>query len=468
MAHIKMRNLISIRRLLSLKKVIKNASVFSHSSGKGRTFRIVSIKEDWAKSNLIRAFHIADLEKDRASETPFCLDGWVVGKGIKFSSIEIISNGFHLLTVSIDKICPDVAKRFGLSHDNVRIGFRTYINPFALPQNFELQGVAVTEQGDKVRVFTMRGERRPIEAVGEHMISPLLITTLGRSGSSYVLGLLASHPKITVYRPFQVEARYALYWTQMFLSLTHPKSWIYPVNPFDLHDAAWILGKDTSRPSHNALYPDMLGWFNGPYVDNLFAFCTQNLQKHYMRIAQIQGKNGPRYFCEKSPPNALTQAALCLLPGAREIILVRDFRDVLCSIMAFNKKRGFLAFGRDQFDSDEEYVSGWLLGAAHSLLTCWENRKDDSLLLRYEDLIARPELTLTRVFEHLEIEASSRRVNQVLKAASKIQPKTQREHKTTASPRDSLERFRKELDPKLLALSNSLLREPLEAFGYPV
>ena len=36
-----------------------------------------------------------------------------------------------------------------------------------------------------------------------------------------------------------------------------------------------------------------------------------------------------------------------LYPRAREIFLVRDPRDTLASMLAFNARRGFVDFGRD-------------------------------------------------------------------------------------------------------------------------
>ena len=45
-----------------------------------------------------------------------------------------------------------------------------------------------------------------------------------------------------------------------------------------------------------------------------------------------------------------------LYPDARELILVRDPRDMLASILAFNRRRGFDAFGREDVGTDQEYV----------------------------------------------------------------------------------------------------------------
>jgi hypothetical protein len=314
----------------------------------------------------------------------------------------------------------------------------------------------------------MTGKRKQLYKEVDFDIKPLLITTLGRTGSTYLLGLLGAHPKITVYKPFQVEARYTSYWVQMFLSFSHANSWVFPVASYDVHDPVWIFGNENAKQLQDALYPEMFKWFDGPYIENLYRFCIQSLQEHYRRIANIQNKNETIYFAEKFLPNAFTDAVLELLPVSKEIVLVRDFRDMFCSIRGFNKKREFLAFGRDKFSSDEDYISKALSGSALALLQSWKKRQSQSLLIRYEELIREPETILGKIFEYLEIDGSTSTVRRAIKSAARTNPKSQKQHKTTASAQDSIQRFRKEMEPELLELCNDVFREALTEFGYEI
>jgi hypothetical protein len=71
------------------------------------------------------------------------------------------------------------------------------------------------------------------------------------------------------------------------------------------------------------------------------------------------------------------------------VILVRDWRDVICSVFAFNSKRNTIGFGRDRFTSDEEYVF-YVGKRTEQLLEDWTTRSAISHLVRYEDLVRRP------------------------------------------------------------------------------
>jgi hypothetical protein len=155
-----------------------------------------------------------------------------------------------------------------------------------------------------------------------------------------------------------------------------------------------------------------------------------------------------------------------LVPGAREIVLARDFRDMFCSIEAFNKKRGFLGFGRERFENDGEYVKKALAPGAEALGNSWRNRRSSCSMLRYEDLVLKPESSLCELFEFLEVDSSPSTVKSILRRAARMNPKSQKSHKTTSKAKDSLQRFRREMSPELLQLCNEAFGESLEVFGY--
>ena len=123
-----------------------------------------------------------------------------------------------------------------------------------------------------------------------------MLTTLGRTGSTVSIAYLGAHPEIIAYRTYEVEARYASYRVQLFLSLSDPKSWIYPITADDRPDPGWILGEQLLQPSHFALYPEMFEWFNKEYTESLFKFCFQNLQRHYQQVENILNKKMPLSF----------------------------------------------------------------------------------------------------------------------------------------------------------------------------
>ena len=89
------------------------------------------------------------------------------------------------------------------------------------------------------------------------------------------------------------------------------------------------------------------------------------------------------------------------------MILVRDFRDVVSSVLAFNRKRGYPGFGREHVDSDAEYIPrGYALKQALESSTRWQRAEGRRAPGRYEDLLTHPEQTLQAVFEFVGVAAA--------------------------------------------------------------
>jgi hypothetical protein len=85
-------------------------------------------------------------------------------------------------------------------------------------------------------------------------------------------------------------------------------------------------------------------WFGREYVEDLAGFCRRGIERFYMELAKVQGRPDPAYFVEKHKRYNCRGSFGGLYPKAREIFLVCDLRDMLCSIFAFNARRGFSGF----------------------------------------------------------------------------------------------------------------------------
>jgi hypothetical protein len=145
---------------------------------------------------------------------------------------------------------------------------------------------------------------------------------------------------------------------------------------------------------------------------------------------------------------------------------VRDFRDMVASILAFNRKRGEPMFGRDLAASDEEYVRGHLKGSATTLAEGWKERSDSAFLVRYEDLVLNPHDVLPPLLRFLDLEAGDARVDEMLAATAGSDARGQKVHKTTSSAAESVGRWRKSLSPALIEACQDAFAEELQLFGY--
>ncbi len=153
-----------------------------------------------------------------------------------------------------------------------------------------------------------------------------------------------------------------------------------------------------------------------------------------------------------------------LYPNGRELFLVRDFRDMVCSMLAFNEQRGVSGFGRAEADTDVEFVN--TLGSqATSLAHAWERRRDRAHLVRYEELVLDPARALAGLLDHVGVDSRPETVRAMLGGLEEEIPEL-REHATSDSAQSSIGRWRTDLDAELAEACERAFGPALELFGY--
>jgi len=256
------------------------------------------------------------------------------------------------------------------------------------------------------------------------------------------------------------------YWLDVVRELSEPKSYLQAMRA-DLYGEHWWLGdqRPSALPPMTA-DPAIRRFLGGEAVRSLAAFGQSTVERFYLEVAALQDRPRPRYFAEKCWPDRFgPELAWELYPDAKEVLLVRDFRDIVCSVLSFNRKLGYAAFGRELVDSDRAFVLQ-LRDSAVRMLESWRARSDRSHLLRYEDLIAEPAPALAGLFRYLGVDAADGTVQEVLRLAVAAQTDVQRAHQTSDDPASSVGRWRRDLDPELRAACESAFGDVLDAFGY--
>jgi hypothetical protein len=203
------------------------------------------------------------------------------------------------------------------------------------------------------------------------------------------------------------------------------------------------------------------------YVEDLARFCQRNAEEAYLRIAAGQGQTNVRYMAEKHRADNLPWLVWELYPKAKEIFLVRDFRDVFSSMLAYNKKFGRRAFGPAHIETDEQFAEFLRNSTIKNLSRSWPKRQDRAHLIRYEDLISRPHDTLRGVLAYLELDASEAIVGSMIDRASAENPEM-KQHLTSSDVATSLGRWRSSLSPELQSVANAAFGDVLQQFGYAV
>src|SRR2546423_1112826 len=143
---------------------------------------------------------------------------------------------------------------------------------------------------------------------------PLMVMGGGRSGTTFLMRILASHPEI------QADEVYPLEFRLFLLS-------IFPDDP-------------TCQSSTLFRLPDNR------------ALTTDGALKFYHSAAEAAGKT-PRYFAEKMP-GLIVDRILEKFPDARIICLFRDPRDVHMSALDFTQRRAGEKFGEFEAATEKD------------------------------------------------------------------------------------------------------------------
>jgi sulfotransferase family protein len=392
----------------------------------------------------------------------FCVEGWALGSAAPVERIEVLQEGRVIADGPLEVERPDIQELFQGIQGARSSGFRVPVNLLDVRSDFKLLIRARLRSGLFCRLGFVFGIRETISSGYEPTFRPLMMATIGRSGSTWLTWLLSRHPSIYAFKPFEHETRVATYWMAALQRLTQPRSYLTQIDPPDLATPGWWLG--ASGFDVGVLRdPDISRWLGRESVNQLVAVAQSRIDAFY-RQACPNAETGT-YFVEKvSPWQTAADVLAEAYQGARELILVRDFRDMFCSIRAFNLKRGSPGFGRDLAESDAEYIRQIVAGFARALLKRWRDRRSDAHVVRYEDLVLSPGETLRDTLGYLGLDSSPDVVAETLHRAEYAEGAQQ--HQTASNPAASIGRWQHELSDELKAACEATLAPVLEEFGY--
>src|SRR5215207_6083138 len=172
--------------------------------------------------------------------------GWAVGDGAPVEAIEV-SLGAKGSTISVaaGERRPDVAEGFPNAPHAEASGFRAVVGVLENRAKFGMAVRARLADGSSALVGWIEGERSPVDTGVEAEIQPLMLNTIGRSGSTWLAWLMTCHPEVVGYRAMEYETRVATYWASVLQALTQPRSYLSQMVPVDLEsDRLWWLGEN--------------------------------------------------------------------------------------------------------------------------------------------------------------------------------------------------------------------------------
>lgn len=169
----------------------------------------------------------------------------------------------------------------------------------------------------------------------------------------------------------------------------------------------------------------------------------------------------PRWACKENHLWDFAFRMLDVEPEARIVYLVRDGRDVACSIRNVPTHDQHVYFIAKEW-RDEQWRSLAVLQDAGA--------GGRATLLRYEDLLAEPEPELARLCRFLGLDFEPRMLEFHAEAESRTDAQKTAFWKNLDRPlmRSNRAKYRAELGPRDIAIFESVAGDALELLGYPL
>jgi hypothetical protein len=397
----------------------------------------------------------------------FDLMGWVVGTQTPARRVSVAHDGTALCEVPLTAARPDVTALFPDAAGARDPGFYACLSALPLPREFELHVSAVLGEGAQARhvpLGTVSGRRAALDPPPRHRFRPLMVTGFSRTGSNLFLGVLGGHPEVIAYRPFHFESRIAHYWADVLRELVEPGGYRRQVMPLGVPGRGWWLGDRTPMPwpYHDAELELEMG---GAAPARFVAMCRERIESVCERLAVVCDRPHGVFLAEKQLPGTAPTMLWDLYPDAREVFLVRDFRDMVASVIAANRKWGGAPkFGRHLVTGDVEHVGQFRPWVA-DLLASFARRGEQAHLVRYEDLIRRPRDTVAALVAYLGVDGSRQSVASMVDALQPADPESDW-YRTTVTAEASIGRWQRDLSPPVLAACEDVFAPALERFGY--
>jgi Sulfotransferase family len=410
-----------------------------------------------APRDLIELFVDRPVEGTGASIDEFIVSGWIKDDNCKLTALLSYESGKYISLPFARTHRADLA---GTTKDN-KYGFTTSMNlrtrgyPTEVVLHAELNG-----EREKARLCTITFAYVDLPVVSAR--NPVLLTAMGRSGTSYLMGLLAGHPAIATPSLFPFEERIATYFADVYRAITRTGA-----AEKGLRHHFGVGHR--SYPSNDLIKPGLLKRMS---PEARFEFSSEMLVSsanairsfidlYYSNFTGTKPDQTP-IFAEKMIGYFATQEILCsIFDNVFEIILVRDFRDAFTSAMMFNRKRNYAGFGAERSNSEIEWLEHFSADAKQVMIASQE--RPNSLIVKYEEFVNNPFEILQRLFSSIGI---SHDAEIVTRCIEKFQSNDYEHHKTSTSSENSISRWQRDMPRELVGLANEMLEEPLCFFGY--
>lgn len=279
---------------------------------------------------------------------------------------------------------------------------------------------------------------------------PIYVTGLARSGTTILLELLADLPSVTTHRYRDFPPIWTPYLWNSFLELVPKRDMRPRERP---HGDGIEITPDSPEAMEEAIWMRHFADLHDPRVSNRLGRATRNdafaefYRRHIRKLLLVRG--GQRYVAKGNYNVSRLGYIQELFPDARFVVPVRHPVSHIASLMrqhqvfsrgqeahaesrAYLRRVGHFEFGLDRapvnmggagamreillrWDAGDE-LGGWaaywshVYGSLRDQLDLDERLRESVLIVRHEDLSARPQEELLRLMDHCRLEVDARKV----------------------------------------------------------
>jgi hypothetical protein len=291
-----------------------------------------------------------------------------------------------------------------------------------------------------------------MKSPGASGLGAVLITAPGRSGTTLMMSRLSRSPQICIAETHPFEVRLISYWSTVVNILAGKADYEHSMHPDKLGGDGFKVG---SNPFSHENFAGVFGqrelnseYFKTYVPQQLHDLSRRVILEYYFRVRDDQTKAQTLFFAEKNDnlERIPRLFARTLFPSLKEVVLIRDPRDLLCSHMAY-------------FHNKVELALRHITVATRELVRIKREEADRVLLVRYEDMILDAGPTFARVGSYVGVEPFFVPDDASERSAFGV-------HGTSASPEASIGRWKSQLTPEQQTLCNGTWGNFLAEFQY--
>lgn len=380
------------------------------------------------------------------------IEGWVIDRDHpdETVSVSIVINGIHRGLCVTAHPRTDVVLPNGETISG-KCGFHFAFDPPLSP--FVEHRVEVVETWS-AQVLN-NGSRllpKPSTAGDNARVVPILLTSTGRTGTTLLMSEFARHPDIVVGDHFPYEIKQIAYHAAAFRALAADGDWERSTTPDTMLSPEMnrIVGSNPYNMSGLLSLGGARGvlreFYQRTVPSGLASLFRGFIIEFYQTLGKSQGKQQAPFFCEKGDiDEAAVQGARLFFGAVKDIVIVRDPRDLLCSSIAFWKLR-------------PEAAMGMLTTTIPRLARIARHAGSDTIVVRYEDLVRDALATRRALSDFLDLDL----LDHALTAAKAVPDS----HRTSRDPGASIGRWREDLTAEQVDACEAAFEPYMRHFDY--